>query len=384
MESAAKLAPENAELRVAAALARLEAQLETHTDPALTLRALRSVPLPADRRLEIRLRTGEVLVRAKHYAEGAEDFAEASRLAPTRADIFFNLALARYYSGQWDEALENTERARALEDNGSTESLLGDIQEKRGDALAAVHSYQAAVTLEPNVEQHRLTLATELLRHQTFDAAIVVLEQAAGLFPQSVQIRILLGLSYYLVDRSSDSVRTLLDATRLDSKDGRAVRYLGEISLQDSATPDPAAVHEICRFADAHPASKSGSALCGGILLRVAQESEDISRKPEILRRLREGVRVAPDDPLPRCELGKALEWSQQWTEARTQLEKCVRLNPDSPEGHFRLARVYRRLGLTTLASEQTSLQQQMATKESDESARRTRTVNRFLVQLTH
>jgi tetratricopeptide (TPR) repeat protein len=384
METASKLAPEDAPLQVAAALARLEVQLETHVDPALTLKALRSVQLPADRQLDVRLHTGEVLSRAHLYDDAAEDFAEAGRLAPDRADIFFNLALARYYNGHWDAALESAERAKALQDSGPTESLLGDIQEKRGDALAAVHSYQAAVTLEPNVEQHRLSLATELLRHQTFDAAIVVLEQAAGLFPQSAHIKILLGLSYYLVDRSADSVRALLVAARLDRQGGLAVRYLGEITLQDSATPDPAATQQICAFADAHPVNKTANALCGGVLLRVAQGSGDTSGKPEILRRLHEAVRIAPDEPVARCQLGKALEWSQQWGEARTQLEKCVRLDPDSPEGHYRLARVYRRLGFTALANEQTALQQQVATKERDESIRRANSVTRFLVLFDH
>ncbi|MGC2195067.1 MAG: tetratricopeptide repeat protein [Terriglobales bacterium] len=382
MEAASKLAPVDVQLQVAAALARLELQLETHVDPALTLKTLRGAQLPADRQLEVRLHTGEVLSRAHLYSEAAEDFAEAARLAPDRADIFFNLALARYYGGQWDEALESAERAKTLEDNGPTESLLGDIQEKRGDALSAVHSYQAAVTLEPNVEQHRLTLATEFLRHQTFDAAIVVLEQSAGLFPQSVHTKMLMGLAYYLVDRSPDSIHALLEATKLDGKDGLAARYLGEITLQDSATPDPVAVKRVCAFADAHPVHKTANALCGGVLLRVAQDSGDTSRGPEILHRLREAVRIAPDEPVARCQLGKALEWSQQWREARTQMEKCVRLDPDSPEGHYRLARVYRRLGLSALAGEQTSLQKQAAKRESDESTRRANSVSRFLVLL--
>lgn len=382
MELASKIAPDNIQLQVAAALARLEEQLETHADPALTLKALRSAELPADRQLELRLHMGEVLGRAHLYGEAANDFAEAARLAPDRADIFFNLGLAHYYNGQLDAALKSVERARMLEDSGQTEGLLGDIQEKRGDAFSAVRSYQAAVKLEPNAEQHRLTLATELLRHQTFDAAIVVLEQASGLFPKSVHTKILLGLSYYLVDRSADAVRTLLEATALDSKDGLAMHYLGEISLQDSATPDPVAVRRVCAFSDTHGVSKTADALCGGVLLRVAQDSGDASRRSEILRRLHEAVRVAPNEPIARCQLGKALEWSEQWPEARKQLGACVRLDPDSPEGHYHLARVYRRLGFAALANEQSSLQQRAAKKESDESVRRANAVTRFLVLL--
>jgi tetratricopeptide (TPR) repeat protein len=380
MEAAAKLAPDNPRLRAAASVARLEAQLDAHLNPAATLQSLRTVELPADRRLELRLHMGEVLSRAHLYREAATDLAEAARLAPDHADIFFNLALAHYYNGQWDAALESANRAKALEDSGSTEGLLGDIHEKRGDSLEAVHSYQAAVALEPNIEQHRLALAMELLRHQTFEAAILVLEQAASLFPQSVHVKVLLGLSYYVVDRSADAVHTLLEATRLKNDDDVAIRYLGEIILQDTAAPDPTALATLCSFADSHTLNKVANALCGGGLLRAAQETGDASRRDEILHRLRESARVAPNEPHARCQLGKALEWSKQWSEARAQLEACVRLRPAWPEGHYRLARVYRRLGQTSLASQQTKLQEQAANDESEDSIRRANTVSRFLV----
>jgi len=382
MEAATRLAPENLELKIAAGLARLEAQIESHTDPAPTLGRLRSFLLTPAQQLDLRLHTGEILSRAGLFREAANDLAEASRLAPDRADIHFNLALARYHNGEWDAALTSAERAKFLNDSGSVESLLGDIQEKRGDALAAARGYQAAVTLEPNVEDHRLALATELLKHQTFDAAIVVLEQTEGLFQQSVRVRVLLALTYYFVDRSQDSIRTLLEATRLDTTDILATRYLGEITLQDSAVPDPAAVTQICSFADKHPASEAADSLCGGALLRVAEDNADSSRREEILHRLRHAVAIAPSDPVAACQFGKALEWSERWREARTQMEKCVRLDPDSPESHYRMARIYRRLGLTTLASEQTAAQQQAAKRQTEENNRRTNAITRFLVLL--
>jgi tetratricopeptide (TPR) repeat protein len=384
MEAAAKLAPENVELQVAASLARLQVQLESHVNPAWTLQSLRGFTLPPDQLLELRSRTAEILSRAGLYREAAKDFEEASRLAPGRVDILFNLALARYHHGDWDASLASAQQAKELEDSGSLESLLGDLYEKRGDALSAVRSYQAAVTLDPTAEEHRLALARELLKHQTFDAAIVVLEQAAELLPRSIRVKILLGLTYYLVDRSADSIRALQGAAELDPKDELAARYLGEITLLDPAAPDPAAVTQICAFADAHSSSKSASALCGGVLLRVSVEGGDMSHKPEILRRLQQAVRIAPQEPVARCQLGKAFEWSQQWQEARAQLEKCVRLEPDSPEGHYRLARVYRRLGLNSLANEQSALQQQAAQRQSEESMRRTSSITRFLVLLDH
>jgi tetratricopeptide (TPR) repeat protein len=227
-------------------------------------------------------------------------------------------------------------------------------------------------------------LGLELLRHQTFDAALVVFKQASTLFPQSVRVKILLGLAYFFVDRSTDAIQALLEAAKMDPQDETAARYLGEITLQDTSTPDPAAIAQVCKFADEHPQNKMADAFCGGILLKVARDSGDFLRRPEILRRLQHAARIAPKEPMARCQLGKAFEWAELWTQARPETEACVRLDPDSPDGHYQLSRIYRRLALTALANQQTSLQPAAALRQSEESVRRTETVTKFLVLLEH
>lgn len=384
MDRAAALAPENQDLRVAAGIARLEEQVENHTNPAQTLKRLRNETLPPQKAIDLHLHLAEILSRASLFSEGATDFAAASALAPDRADLLYNLALANFRSGRLDDALASAERARTLEDGASIESLLGDIQEKRGDSLAAARSYQAAINLQPSEERYHIAFALELLRHQTFDAALVVLNQSAALFPKSVRVKILLGLTYFFVDRSSDAVHSLLEAAELDPQDETVARYLGEITLLDTSTPNSAAIEQECKFADAHPQSKTADAFCGAILLRLARDSEDISRRPEILRRLQHAARVSPTEPVTRCQLGKAFEWTEQWSQARTEMEACVRLDPGSPDGHYQLSRIYRRLGLSALANRQTSLQEAAAQRQSEESVRRTETVTKFLVQLEH
>lgn len=384
MDNAARLAPGNQDLRLAADIARLQDQVDRHVDPVQTLKRLRGETLPLQEAVDIRLRLAEILSRANLFSQAAVDFAAASALAPDRGDLLYDLALANLRAGRLDDALISAERAKSVADSGSTESLMGDIQEKRGDPLAAVHSYQAAVTLEPSEERYHLALGLELLRHQTFDAALVVFKQASALFPQSVRAKILLGLTYFFVDRSADAIQALLDAAKIDPGDETVARYLGEITLQDTSTPDPAAIAQVCNFADEHSQNKTAGAFCGGILLKVARDSADASRRPEILRRLQHAARVAPREPIARCQLGKALEWAELWTQARPESEACVRLDPGSPDGHYQLSRIYRRLGLTALAKQQTALQQAAAVRQSEESVRRTETVTKFLVLLEH
>ena len=382
MEAASRLLPDDQDLSLVAGLARLQAEVESHVNSALTLKRLRAAELPPEQKIEIHLHTAEILSRAGLYAEALADFEDASRLAPNRADLLFDQALACFRMGKLDTALANAKQAKTLEDSGPLERLIGDIQEKRGDALAAVQSYQVAVALEPSEERHRVALVLELLRHQTFDAALVVLNQATSLFPQSVRLKILQSLTYYFVDRSADAIQALLEARRLDPSNETAVRYLGEITLQDTAVPVPTAVAQVCKFADERSKSKSADAFCGGILLRLARDSGETTHKMEIFRRLQHAVRVAPSEPIARCQLGQAFEWAGQWREARAQMAACVQLDSDSPEGHYHLSRIYRRLGLTRLANQQTLLQQQAVQRQSEESVRRTKTVTKFLVQL--
>jgi tetratricopeptide (TPR) repeat protein len=310
MDNAARLAPENQDLRIAAGIARLQEQVENNISPAQTLKRLRSETLPPQQAVDTRLHLAEILSRADLFSEAAVDFAAASSLAPDRGDLLYDLALANFRAGRLDEALAGAERGKSVADSGAIESLIGDIQEKRGDPLAAVHAYQAAVNLEPSEERYHLALGLELLRHQTFDAALVVLKQASTLFPQSLRVKILLGLAYYFVDRSADAIQALQEAVKIDPQDETAARYLGEITLQDTSTPDPAAIAQVCSFADAHPQDRTADAFCGGILLKVAHDSGDISRRPEILRRLQHAARIAPREPMARCQLGKALQWS--------------------------------------------------------------------------
>lgn len=383
MELAAKLAPEDQGVRIAAGVARLQVQVESHVNPMETLKRLRNEVLPPAQAVELRLRLAEILSNGNLFAEAATDFAAASALAPERTDLLYDLALAYFRSGRLDEALQAAEGTKSLEDSAAIESLLGDIQEKHGDSLAAVRSYQQAVALEPGEEKHRLALALELLRHQTFDAALVVLNQSAPLFPQSVRIKILLGLTYYFVDRSADAIHALLEAAAMDPRDETAARYLGQITLEDTATPDAAATAQVCKFADEHPASKTANAFCGGILLRLARDNGDDDRRAEILQRLQHAAKIAPKESVARCQLGKAYEWSEQWTQAKPELEACVRLDANSPDGHYQLSRVYRRLGLTQLAVQQVALQQAAAARQSEESNRRTETVTKFLVLLS-
>ena len=138
----------------------------------------------------------------------------------------------------------------------------------------------------------------------------------------------------------------------------------------------------ICQRAEAEPQDGLAATYCGALLLCKAFATGDKSQSKEILRRPAEAVQLSPKDPLANCQLGRALEWIGQWKEARSQMETCVRLQPDSAENHYRLAQVYQHLGLPELARQQFQLHDAARRKMIEDIAHRDATIKHFLYDL--
>jgi tetratricopeptide (TPR) repeat protein len=365
-----------------AGLALLEAQVATRASYGSTLAALRASGLPPKQDAQLRARVGEILSQAGFHQEAVQEFQGAVQDAPDDPDLYFDLALGQLRSEQLDAALENAKRAKAIRDSAATESLLGEIFEKRGDSLEAVHSYQAAVELDPYGEQNRLALGLELLQHKTFEPALVVFQQASQLFPRSKRVQVALGLTYYFLERYAEAAHTFLAAAASDPSPALIYGYLGEIQLQQPVTPDPAAIQSLCRYAEAHTSDSKAVAYCGALLLRTERDCGDTAPSARAINLLRDSARTDPKDTVAQCELGKALEWTQQWQGARSAMEACVRLAPDSAEAHYRLASIYRHLGETELAQKQISLHDEATRRVVESNAHRDSTLKEFLYSI--
>lgn len=363
----------------AAGLALLQAQLAAHRDCEATLKELRSLDLPAGPKLQFEVQLGELLSQGGMEGEAVREFEEAAKTAPDQADLYFNLALAQFRGGQLDPALESAQKAKALGDSASVESLIGDIQEARADSLSAVHSYQAAVALDPNQESYRLTLGLELLRHGTFEPALAVFQQASAIFPNSSRVRVAVGLTHYFLEQYPEAIQALLEAAQIDPSSELAPEYLGEIQLQQPVTPVPAAIDLVCRYADQHPDRAGMLAYCGALQLRVEHDRGDAGPSVKVMERLRLAARRAPSDATARCALGQALGWSRQWQQAEAEMEECLRLNPNSVEGHYRMAGIARHLGQTQRAEKEVKLHDQAQQHLVESNALRDQTLQKFL-----
>jgi Flp pilus assembly protein TadD len=341
----------------ASGLVLLRAQLAMRGDFASTLRSLRSLQLPEDQTLPLRIHSAEILAAADEHGEAVEELQEALKIKGGPDDeLLYNLAVEQYRSRQFDAAVATLAALRGQKDSGAIENLAGDIEEQEGDSFAAVHSYQNAIALAPQEQQYRLSLGAELLKYHTYEPAVLVFQQAAELFPESARVYVGLGMAYYLLDKYDDSVSAFLRADKLDRGSGRIINYLGATQLRRPGGPNPAAVDAICGRADSNSSDPAAVTWCATLLFQKAYLAGNQAGASEVIRRLRIATSLATEDPVANCSLGHALEWTEQLAEARPWLEICVALRPDSAEDHFRLSRVYQRLGLTQAAREQADL----------------------------
>ncbi len=357
----------------------LEAQLGANADFQSTLESLRSIAGNTPGELTTRQRLAELLVSHGKFAESIEDFQRAAALDPTRVELVFNLALAQFRAGRLDDAQESAEKCKALGDSADLEDLLGDIQEARGDNLAAVKSYQTAVALGPHEEKYRLSLAVEFLRHKSFDAAKIVLQQAEASHPNSWRIQFALGMVEYFAGSEEDASRILVRAAELSPQPSLALKYVGDIQMERAAGPDAAVLSQMCKYADDHPKDPTMQYYCGALLFRKDYASEDKTNMPDILRRLNAAAAQLPKDASPHCQLGRAYRWLEQWQPALRESEICARLDPDSAQAHYRLAQLYHHEGQAERAKQEMNLYEAASKRVADENTRRDETMKTFL-----
>ena len=277
----------------------------------------------------------------------------ALALSPSDSQLLLALALAELQAGKVEDALSH---AQASPESAPREALIGDIQEKRGHYLEAAMAYDAAVALAPGEERYRVALALELIEHQRFQQAVDLLESSAKTFQKSAKIRTLLGIAQYAQGYAEDAVTSLEDAIALAPKSQGPYAALAKIVLQSSAAPPQRTIDCLCAW----------SALaCSALELRVARATGDTKLQSKAFAALK---LAPPDSSIGRCELARAYEWSDQLSKARTELEACVRLDP-SPQNHYRLGLLYKKLGLNSLAQDQLKQREQLLSNMSEQTA---------------
>jgi tetratricopeptide (TPR) repeat protein len=291
------------------------------------------------------------LAREGRYAEARRALSGVREPDEVRQKIAFHRLKAAIASGlkEGPAAAEEMRAALTLAPaDAALQAGTAVAELAAGQFPEGVRAYQEAIRLAPENELYRIALATTLIQHQAFEAAIGMLKTSQ----ESARLLILLGLAQYGHGDNEDAIESLEKAIALDPKLESAKRCLAGIVLESAKLPPKLAVDLLCAW---------DKTVCAALKVRRAREEGDRALEEEAVALLKQ-----EDTAVAYCALGRVYEWRNQMKDAAVQMESCVRLDP-TPQHHYVLALIYRKLGKTELAHRELELRSRMLQQISEE-----------------
>jgi len=132
---------------------------------------------------------GEFYIQNGRLSAAIPYLTRAQQLRPAEYDNGYDLALALVQVGRFDDARQQVLSLVKSGDKAELHSLLGHIEEKAGNYIAAAREYEKAAHMDPS-EDNIFAWGAELLLHQTFDPAMAVFRAGLERFPQSARLHL--------------------------------------------------------------------------------------------------------------------------------------------------------------------------------------------------
>ena len=253
----------------------------------------------------------------------------------------------------------------ALEHAGSGElhNALGKAFTMANRPVEGLQHLELAVEALPYEESVHYDLGQFHLQQRDFDEARAAFLVGRKYFDKSAAMEIGLGIAAHGQRRFQQAVDHFLRAATLAPEMEQAHAFLGRMLQHASARIEE--VEERMRaFYTQHSDSHFGPFLYGQVLLSKLGTRRDSASISNIESLLRESIERNGDFWESHYELGVLLEKKRDFRAAEQHLERAAELNPGSSKPHYRLARVYQRLGKSREAKRHRALHKRIAERE--------------------
>jgi tetratricopeptide (TPR) repeat protein len=372
LAKAVRLAPDAAPWRTALAVNLLK--LGRKSDAELQFRkvvAMRPDDYDASHNL------GEFYVQIGRLSDAIPYLTRAQQLRPAAYDNGYDLALALVQVGRFDEARQQVLRLVESEDKAELHSLLGHIEEKAGNYIAAAREYERAAHLDPS-EENIFAWGAELLLHQTFDPAMAVFRAGLERFPQSARLHLGVGIAQYGSGRADDAARTFCGIWDGNPSDPLPLRFAGTIydSLSDAAD------HVKSRLAQFLRSGRQDAAIAyryATALWNEHQQHPEAARVAEVESLLMTAVTLQPDYTEAHLQLGVVYADQQKYDEAARHYRQAVALAPNVAAAHYRLGRLLARMGDKSRAQEEFAIYERLRSQEVADTQKQSAEIQQFV-----
>ena len=257
---------------------------------------------------------------------------------------------------------------------------MGELDEKMGDPLAAVHEDEQAVRLDPS-EQNYFAWGSELLLHRAVWQAAEVFRNGAKAHPNSARMLAALGTALFAGARYDEAAASLCSASDLNPADPEPYIFMGRIEM---AAPKPLACVEprLARFVQQQPANALANYLYAMAIWKRQEQAPDEKARQQVESLLTKAVAIDPKCGDAYLQLGILYSSQRHPEKAIGFYTKAIEADPQLGEAHYRLGVAYDRLGMPEKATQEFQQHDEIEKLQAATVERQRREVKQFLVVL--
>ena len=283
--------------------------------------------------------------------------------APGDRTAWRNVAALYLDVGDTEQAIAAARRGLQGDNSAELHTILGRALTSRREWPAAGAALETAIQLSPYSEEPRFLLAQAYLLQQDFARAAAVLEDARKVFDKSPQMELALGVTYYGQRKFDAAVAQFLRTIELAPDVPQAYMFLGRI-LEHATAKLPEITQRFSAFEAQHPASDLGYTLHAKAHILALPPSGFPPEAEQPFTLLGKAIAMREDSAEAHYLMGTLLERKGGFAAAAKHLERSIQLNPKDSAVHFRLARVYERLGRREDAERERALHEKLSEAE--------------------
>jgi tetratricopeptide (TPR) repeat protein len=323
---------------------------------------------------------GEYYFHVGRFQDSIPLLLAAYQINPTMEGNAYDLALAYKEAGDFSRAREQVQKLQVHTDSADLHRLMGELDEKLGDPLAAVREDQQAVHLDPS-EQNYFEWGSELLLHRAVWQAVEVFRDGTKAYPKSSRMLTALGTSLFAGALYDEAALRLCDASDLSPTDPEPYGFMGKIEIA-APTRLPCIEQRLARFVRDQPENSLANYLYAMAVWKRREQPADKQVLEQVEALLTKAVTIDSNCVDAYLQLGIIYSSQRSYEKAIDFYMKAIKADPQLAEAHYRLGVAYDRTDEPTKAKQEFMLHDEIEKKQAAAVESQRREIKQFLVVL--
>ncbi len=264
--------------------------------------------------------------------------------------------------------------------NADLHHALAAFEERSGKPLAAVHEFERAAELQPS-EGNLFDWGTELLSHDAAQAAAEVFGKGLRLFPHSSRMLLGSAVACYARGEYAQAAGYFFKATDLNPSDPEPYLVLANVQAPE-ITGSGGYLERLARFVQIQPENARANYFYAGTLWNPKSNSTTLESLAHAQSFLEKAVHLDPTLAPAWLQLGMLYSEKQDFATAEKAYQKAISADPALEQAHYRLAAVYRKLGETQKAQQETEIFDRLVKSSTRARKQERANLQRFVIDL--